>query len=332
MNTHSTRFPRTDTRVVVALSFQSQKPGGRSSEPPAKVASRPLPFPVARPPGLEALSAGEASALDRCETTIRKGLKTFVEVGAALMEIRDRALYRATHKTWEEYCRGTWGFTARYATYQIESSAVVKELKASQALLPERAGQSPLPNGQHGKPEPVVPETESQARPLTRLPVDERPKAWESAVRVADLRGYDKPTAKMVEQVVKERLAKRDAAPGPSTQLKPSKHALPGEIKLAEFSVNDALIDLRGATGYLKPLVEKFSLSQEMYHADKAADHLSCLHNLLKSGGMFKNGYLARNLWPRARGRRKSARDPGAARRNDAAPGVGQTKAKACWA
>jgi hypothetical protein len=182
MNTRSTLFPRSSGTGVEAG----------------------LPVPHASPGGLESLTPVEASALDRCEQVIRKGLKTFVEVGQALMEIRDGRLYREHFKTWEEYCRGTWGFTARYAQYQIEGSKVVKELKVGAALLPERIKDSRAAR----IPEPA---TESQARPLTRLPVEARLPAWREAVTASN----GKPTARHVEEVVRAREITSTGRAGP---------------------------------------------------------------------------------------------------------------------
>ena len=51
------------------------------------------------------LSEVEEQALKKYEEIISKGLNTFLEVGHALAEIRDRRLYRATHDTFEPYCR-----------------------------------------------------------------------------------------------------------------------------------------------------------------------------------------------------------------------------------
>jgi hypothetical protein len=85
-----------------------------------------------------------------------------------------------------------------------------------------------------------------------------------------------------------------------------------GDIKLAEFSVWDAVVDLGAAVKLLKPLEGKLALSQEMYHAEKAADHLSCLHKLLKSGGVFKNSHALRGTYGPARGgEKKRPRTPG---------------------
>ncbi len=50
------------------------------------------------------------------EAVIGRGLDTFVEVGLALGAIHERRLYRATHSTFEDYCRERWGMDRTYAT------------------------------------------------------------------------------------------------------------------------------------------------------------------------------------------------------------------------
>ncbi len=44
--------------------------------------------------------------------------------GRALMEIRDRRLYRETHATFEAYCGERWGWTARHVNRQMDAAAV----------------------------------------------------------------------------------------------------------------------------------------------------------------------------------------------------------------
>ncbi len=46
----------------------------------------------------------------------RKVERAFYEAGMALKELRDRRLYRSTHKTFEEYCRERFGY-GRDAAY-----------------------------------------------------------------------------------------------------------------------------------------------------------------------------------------------------------------------
>ena len=109
-----------------------------------------------------ATSSAAAVGRDRltdCECVIASGMRTFVDVGTALAEIRDSRLYRATHATFEAYCRGRWGMAKTHANRLVGAAQVV-------ALL--------APIG-------VTPATESQARPLTRLEPPPQVEAWEAA-------------------------------------------------------------------------------------------------------------------------------------------------------
>ena len=54
-------------------------------------------------------------ALTECEAVIERGLRTFVEVGEALLRIRDERLYRETHGTFEDYCRERWAMRREVA-------------------------------------------------------------------------------------------------------------------------------------------------------------------------------------------------------------------------
>jgi hypothetical protein len=73
---------------------------------------------------LEQLSGTERADLAEHEDTIARGLKTFTEVGDALASIRDRRLYRASHATFEDYCRDRWGLSSRHANRTIEAAKV----------------------------------------------------------------------------------------------------------------------------------------------------------------------------------------------------------------
>lgn len=70
------------------------------------------------------------------EARIETGLQTFVEVGEALMEVRNSRLYRLTHSSFEAYCRSRWGFDRRKAADLIQASAVVKSLSETTDVLP----------------------------------------------------------------------------------------------------------------------------------------------------------------------------------------------------
>ncbi len=68
---------------------------------------------------------GTAAALAECERVIERGLKTFIEVGHALARIREERLYRETHTTFEDYCRGRWEFDASRARQLISAAKTV---------------------------------------------------------------------------------------------------------------------------------------------------------------------------------------------------------------
>lgn len=55
-------------------------------------------------------------------------LATFVEVGEALLRIRDERLYRETHGSFEEYCRERWGMARKRAYDFIAAAEVTAEL------------------------------------------------------------------------------------------------------------------------------------------------------------------------------------------------------------
>jgi hypothetical protein len=58
----------------------------------------------------------------------RRVERAFFEAGKALAELRDRRLYRSTHKTFEEYCRSRFAYTHRHVNYLIAASNVVDNI------------------------------------------------------------------------------------------------------------------------------------------------------------------------------------------------------------
>jgi len=131
----------------------------------------------------KALTVPETQQLASLEATIERGVKTFVDVGNALVAIRDGRLYRAEYGTFREYCKQRWGFTDRRARLLMSASEVVA-------------------NVQSGSIDPL-PATESQARPLSKLPADKQPEAWQAATGRAEGEGR-RVTARDVEEAVVE--------------------------------------------------------------------------------------------------------------------------------
>jgi ParB family chromosome partitioning protein len=129
------------------------------------------------------LTTTEDRRLGELESTIEYGLKTFVEVGTALAEIRDSRLYRREFRTFEEYCRERWQLSDRQALRLMKSAKTIGILSSNPTNWSS------------------LPERESQARPLTSLEPEQQIAAWETAVAISS---NGKPTAKQVQQVVDE--------------------------------------------------------------------------------------------------------------------------------
>ncbi len=70
------------------------------------------------------LPATEQQQLSQHELVIERGLKSFVDVGNSLRDIRDLRLYRATHATFDVYCRERWGATKSHVNFTIRAAGV----------------------------------------------------------------------------------------------------------------------------------------------------------------------------------------------------------------
>jgi hypothetical protein len=83
---------------------------------------------IARPDEFKVLADGDVTRLPELETIIERGQQTFVEVGAALLEIRDSRLYREQYSSFDDYTRERWGWSRVHAHRVIEASEVIGAL------------------------------------------------------------------------------------------------------------------------------------------------------------------------------------------------------------
>lgn len=81
----------------------------------------------------------EARRLADLEAVIHAGIASFVEVGDALLEIRDSKLYRVSFSTFEEYTRKRWGFTHQRASQLMTAAGVVAALPESATTVANEA-------------------------------------------------------------------------------------------------------------------------------------------------------------------------------------------------
>lgn len=188
------------------------------------------------------LTIQEVERLKELEHVIKDGLYTYFEVGGALMTIRDLELYRATHSTFESYCRDTFQISRAHAYRLIDSHNVQSTIDKAQAInFIEQATSLQLETKNKEEKGEVLndlgrstlqkPQNESQVRPLTKLPPEKQVKAWRKAVETAP---DGKITAKHVQQVVNAMTGKVTVK---RKKDKPAGEAVEA-FQLAEMSIN----------------------------------------------------------------------------------------------
>lgn len=132
------------------------------------------------------LPLGSASRLDELEDVVERGLSTFVEVGEALLEIRDSRLYRLAYGTWEDYLSERWQMSRQRGYQLIDAAAVTRALSTTVDM-----------------PEPL---TERVARELVPV-MREDPVSLPAVMAAAVERAGDRPvTAADVRAEVRDRM------------------------------------------------------------------------------------------------------------------------------
>ena len=124
------------------------------------------------------------------ETTIQKGLGTFMEVGNALKWIRDNGTYQTVDDfdTFEAYVKAKWDMARRTAYQQIDAAVTVGNVRNCAQTEPTN---------------------EYQVRPLVCLEPEQQRDAWRRAVEKAE---GERPTGRLVQQAVKELKRESEAA------------------------------------------------------------------------------------------------------------------------
>lgn len=74
------------------------------------------------------LTPDERGRLEQLEVIIECHVPGLLELGRALMEIRDSHLYREHYRTFKEYCNVRWGISRPRAYQAIEHVEVIKNL------------------------------------------------------------------------------------------------------------------------------------------------------------------------------------------------------------
>ncbi|URD53714.1 hypothetical protein [Chroococcidiopsis sp. CCNUC1] len=129
---------------------------------------------------LSELTETEAAERHRLELRVERA---FCEAGKALAELRERRLYRSTHKTFETYCQDRFGFTRRHVNYLIAGSQVVENLQM----------------GTIGSQ--ILPTSERQVRCLIALEKDLQCEVWQQALVASNGKV---PSGRVVKGIVEQ--------------------------------------------------------------------------------------------------------------------------------
>lgn len=92
---------------------------------------------------LEELSPQEERERHRLELRVERA---FYEAGVALRELRDKKLYRSTHRTFEAYCRDRFNYSRDTAYLKIAAAVVYENI---QKFLPTNCRQIPMPMNEY---------------------------------------------------------------------------------------------------------------------------------------------------------------------------------------
>ena len=129
----------------------------------------------------------------------RKVERAFYEAGKALLELRQRKLFRSTHSTFDDYVRERFGMQRAHSYRLMDAAVIVKNLE--EKCLP--LGDIPSNSIDSSQMSPIgrqiLPTNERQVRPLSKLNPDEQAEAWNEAVSQV---GGKVPPARVVKNIV----------------------------------------------------------------------------------------------------------------------------------
>ncbi len=147
---------------------------------------------------MAAFTPTDLNALERLCKVVDATVAGYADAGAALQEIRDRQLFRATHSTFDAFLKDRWNFSLQHAHRIIAAAAVARNV---------------APTGE-------TPRSERLARPLTTLEPAAQIEAWSEARAMA---ANDPVRPEHVREAVAKRRGKT-----PAKSAKPIRIRVPG--------------------------------------------------------------------------------------------------------
>jgi hypothetical protein len=135
------------------------------------------------------ISIEESTRLIALEKVVTNGLQSWIEVGEALIEIRDSRLYRIEAKTFEEYCQSRFKMGKAHAHRLMTAAPIAKDLS------------------------PIGHIKESVIREIAKVAPERRAEVFAAATEAA---AGHVPTAREIKQVVE--MDDEEKAPVPAIQ------------------------------------------------------------------------------------------------------------------
>jgi hypothetical protein len=114
--------------------------------------------------------------LVQLEAVIANGLQTYIDVGQAMLRIKEGKLYRLSHPSWADY------LTQRWATSEQQGDRLIFAAQVAKQMIDA------------GRPAPA---RESHARPLAAIPEEHRVKVWDEVAQIP----AEELTAAQIEEI-----------------------------------------------------------------------------------------------------------------------------------
>ena len=136
------------------------------------------------------LSAQEEKRLEYLESIVVENLMTCFQVGRALIEIRERKLYRKKAKTFEKYYKELFDIAKSRANQLMRASEVIENFHSCGSF----------------KDKDCLPKNEAQVRPLLKLSPDQQVSVWKAVIESSP---PGKTPSSHVDKVVKQYLGEK---------------------------------------------------------------------------------------------------------------------------
>lgn len=167
------------------------------------------------------ISTKESERLGQLEAVIQHGQQSFLEVGAALMEIRDNHLYRSDYDCFGDYCREKWGWGKGYGNHIIRAAKAVGALPEEVATIVAteahaRALVQAKPDRRAAVALQAKAKAEAEGRRVTARDIVQAAKFSSRPAQATDVASADRPLVRSADEVLADSPAEGQAVTGGS--------------------------------------------------------------------------------------------------------------------